>query len=1048
MNFLTRLSLANRALVALAAVGVLLFGAFTATSLKRELFPSINEPALTVTTAYPGAAPAIVESALTRKVEDAVKGAERQTEVTSVSAKGVSSVQVSYEFGVDLDKATSELQQRIARIQPDLPERVTPSVAGFKTEDLPAIVLTVAGPGDQQALARRLESVAVPRLSGLAGVREVKVDGARDDRIEVDVDPARLRRAGGTTEAVANALKGAGVPVPAGSVRNGALSLPVQVGETLASAEAVRDLRLVGAERPARLGDVASVRVGPEEPESLIRVGGRRALALSVLPAADGNTVGISHRVRDELPALAKAMGGGVTFTAVFDGAPAIEEAIGDLTTEGLLGLAFSALVILVFLFSLRSTLVTLVSIPVSLLIALIGLGAGGFSLNLLTLSALTVAIGRVVDDSIVVIENIKRHLGYGEEKRSAILGGVREVAGAVVASTLTTVAVFLPIAFTGGIVGALFSSFSLTVTIALLASLLVSLTLVPVLAYWFLKAPAAASRAASRREAEDGERSGRLQRAYVPVIRFAVRRRWVTLGAALAVFVLTAGLGTQLKTSFLDDIGGRRFTVRQEMPPGTGLEATEAASGRIEAVVRGLPHVKNSWAEVGSSDEDPSGGGTATVTVELTKDADSEALQNRVRDRLRAQGAAGRVTVDEGEGSGSTAEITVFAAGAVPEQALRGAADRVVRVMRETSGTADVRSDLGEAAQELRVRVDPAKAAALGLTETQVGQAVAQATQGEPVAKADLGGRQGDVVLRVGAGGSGGRPAGDGAAGGGAPQGDARTLAALEIPTPAGRSVRLGAVAAVTTERAPVTLTRIDGRRAVTVKAKVTGGDLGKVNGAIERRVKALPLPEGVTTDVGGTGEEQDDSFADLALALGAAILIVYLVMVGTFRSLVHPLTLLVSVPFAATGAIGLLVVTGTPLGLPALIGALMLVGIVVTNAIVLLDLVRQYREAGMSARDAVVEGGRHRVRPVLMTALATVFALVPMALGLTGEGGFISRPLAVVVIGGLTTSTVLTLVLIPTLYTIVEDVKDRFRRRRGAGDAPERDPEAQPVG
>lgn len=1042
MNFLTRLSLANRALVALAAVGVLLFGAFTATSLKRELFPSINAPALTVTTAYPGAAPAIVESALTRKVEDAVKGAERQTEVTSVSAKGVSSVQVSYEFGVDLDKATSELQQRIARIQPDLPERVTPSVAGFKTEDLPAIVLTVAGPGDQQALARRLESVAVPRLSGLAGVREVKVDGARDDRIEVDVDPAKLRRAGGTTESVANALKGAGVPVPAGSVRNGALSLPVQVGETLTSAEAVRALRLVGAERPARLGDVASVRVGPEEPESLIRVGGRRALALSVLPAADGNTVGISHRVRDELPALAKAMGGGATFTAVFDGAPAIEEAIGDLTTEGLLGLAFSALVILVFLFSLRSTLVTLVSIPVSLLIALIGLGAGGFSLNLLTLSALTVAIGRVVDDSIVVIENIKRHLGYGEEKRAAILGGVREVAGAVVASTLTTVAVFLPIAFTGGIVGALFSSFSLTVTIALLASLLVSLTLVPVLAYWFLKAPAAAS----RREAEDGERSGRLQRAYVPVIRFAVRRRWVTLGAALAVFVLTAGLGTQLKTSFLDDIGGRRFTVKQEMPPGTGLEATEAASARIEAIVRGLPHVKNSWAEVGSSDEDPSGGGTATVTVELTKDADSEALQDRVRDRLRAQGAAGRVTVDEGEGSGNTAEITVFAAGAVPEQALRGAADRVVRAMRETSGTADVRSDLGEAAQELRVRVDPAKAAALGLTETQVGQAVAQATQGEPVAKADLGGRQGDVVLRVGGGGSGGRPAGDGAAGGGS-QGDARTLAALEIPTPAGRSVRLGAVAAVTTERAPVTLTRIDGRRAVTVKAKVTGGDLGKVNGAIERRVKALPLPEGVTTDVGGTGEEQDDSFADLALALGAAILIVYLVMVGTFRSLVHPLTLLVSVPFAATGAIGLLVATGTPLGLPALIGALMLVGIVVTNAIVLLDLVRQYREAGMSARDAVVEGGRHRVRPVLMTALATVFALVPMALGLTGEGGFISRPLAVVVIGGLTTSTVLTLVLIPTLYTIVEDVKDRFRRR-GAGDAPERDPEAQPVG
>jgi HAE1 family hydrophobic/amphiphilic exporter-1 len=659
---------------------------------------------------------------------------------------------------------------------------------------------------------------------------------------------------------------------------------------------------------------------------------------------------------------------------------------------------------------------VTAVSIPLSVVLALIVLWTRDLSLNVLTLGALTIAIGRVVDDSIVVLENIKRHLGYGEERTSAILNAVREVAGAVTSSTLTTVAVFLPIGLVGGMVGELFGSFSLTVTAALLASLLVSLTVVPVLSYWFLRPPKGTPEDAdeARRLAEEKEAKSRLQRIYVPVLRFATRRRLTSVALAIVVLVGTFGMAPLLKTNFFDQGEVEVLTVKQELKPGTSLEATNAQAEKVEQLLGDTEGVKNYQVTIGSSGFMAAfGGGTdtnqASYQVTLDDSASYEEVQDRIEKGLAGLKGIGTTTITAGDGFGAQdLSVVVKAADA---DVLRTAAEEVRKTVASLDDVTDVTSDLATSVPRISVKAND-KAAAAGFNDQTLGAAVAQAVRGTNAAKAVLDDTERDVVIRSA------KPA--------------QTLKQLQDLRLG--AVKLGDIATVKLVDGPVSMTRIDGQRAATITAKPTGDNTGAVSTELQSEINALKLPDGATASIGGVSEDQEEAFANLGLAMLAAIAIVFMLLVGTFRSLVQPLILLVSIPFAATGAIGLLVATGTPMGVPAMIGMLMLIGIVVTNAIVLIDLINQYRKQGHGVVEAVVEGGRHRLRPILMTALATIFALLPMALGITGEGGFIAQPLAVVVIGGLVTSTLLTLLLVPTLYAMFELRKERRAKKRAA--------------
>ncbi|MFJ9528981.1 efflux RND transporter permease subunit [Streptomyces cyaneofuscatus] len=1039
MSWLSRFSLAQRALIGLISIVALVFGAIAIPQLKQQLLPTIELPMVSVLAPYQGASPDVVEKQVVEPLENSLKAVDGVEGITSTASEGNALIMATFDFGDEGTKQlVADIQQAVNRARAQLPATVDPQVIAGSTDDIPTVVLAVTSDKDQQALADQLDRTVVPALQDIEGVGQVTVDGVQELQVSVVPDDKKLAAAGLNAGALAQALQAGGATLPAGSFSEAGKNRTIQVGGGYTSLKQIEDLQVVakapaGATedapaKPVRLGDVAEVKQEPSTAVSITRTNGKPSLAVMATMDKDGSAVAISDAVKDKLPDLRKDLGAGAELTVVSDQGPAVSKSISGLTTEGALGLVFAVLVILVFLASIRSTLVTAVSIPLSVVLALIVLWTRDLSLNMLTLGALTIAIGRVVDDSIVVLENIKRHLGYGEERHAAIITAVKEVAGAVTSATLTTVAVFLPIGLVGGMVGQLFGSFSLTVTAALLASLLVSLTVVPVLSYWFLRAPKGTPEdaAEARRLAEEKEAASKLQRLYVPVLRFATRRRITSLVIAVAVLIATFGMLPLLKTNFFDAGEQEVLTVKQELAPGTSLQAADEAARKVEKVLTEDKGVKDYQVTVGSSGFMAAfGGGTgsnqASYQVTLKDAADYVDAQDRIDAALGKLDGIGDTTIAAGDGFGSQdLSVVVKASDA---EVLKKAAEAVRTEVATIKDVTDVQSDLAQSVPRISVTANE-KAAAAGFDSTTLGGIVAGAVRGTPAGSATLDDTERDIVIKSA------RPT--------------ATMAELKA-LPLG-PVKLGDIAKVELVPGPVSMTRIDGQRAATITAKPVGDNTGAVSATLASKIDALDLPEGATATIGGVTEDQNEAFMQLGLAMLAAIAIVFMLLVATFRSLVQPLILLVSVPFAATGAIGLLLITGTPLGVPAMIGMLMLIGIVVTNAIVLIDLINQYRSRGLGIIEAVIEGGRHRFRPIIMTALATIFALLPMALGVTGEGGFISQPLGVVVIGGLISSTVLTLVLVPTLYAMVELRKERRAKKKAAKRAAKAGVPAQP--
>lgn len=1024
MYRLARLSLAQRAVTALVTVAVAILGFVSLGSLKQELIPSVSFPTAAVLAVVPGSSPDVVEQQVTVPLENAVRGVRGVEDVTSTASTGLSVSTVTFTYGTDMADATSQLTAAISRVQRLLPADVDPQVLAGSIDDLPVVQLAAAGGTDPKALSQAVDEVLVPELEQLDDVRDVTVTGTATRQITLAVDPVGLAAAGLTPSDVSSVLQQNGITLPAGTVTEGHTTWSVQAGTPITSVEQLAALPLTSTTGTVvPLGDVVEVLDGEEAQTSFSRLDGEPSLAIAVTKTPAGNTVDVSHEVNDVLASAQDSLAArGVTVAVVFDQAPFIEESIQGLATEGGLGLLFAVVVILAFLASLRSTLVSAVSIPLSLLVAFAVMNVTGYTLNLLTLSALTIAIGRVVDDAIVVIENIKRHLSYGEPKGEAIIGAVREVGGAITASTVATVAVFAPIGFVGGVVGELFRPFAMTIAIAMGASLLVALTIVPVLAYWFLKEPAhvSAEEATRVREAAEAkERTGVWQRAYVPTLGAALRRPWVTIAVAVAVLVGTLALVPRLETNLLGSSGQDTATVTQTFEPGTSLQAQDDAAKVVEQTLADVPGVTTVLTTVGTDGFAAAfGGGTApkaTYSLTLDEDADAEAVQDDARAAVEDLDAAPttQITVSGGDAAfgSSTVDLVITAD---DDDALSSVASTVTDAVSGVDGVQSVTNNLAADQQVVDVTVDRDKAAAVGLSETALAGMVAAVMQPSQIGQLDLG--DGPVTVRM--------QVGDAPA-------TVDALAAMPVVTAAG-PVPLSSLASVEKVDVPSAITRMDGARTATVAVTPAGQDVGSLSASLQKVVDELDLPAGTHVELGGVAADQQDAFGDLGLALLLAIAIVYIVMVATFNSLAQPFILLVSVPFAATGALGALLLTGTPLGVPALIGMLMLVGIVVSNAIVLIDLINQYRTAGRPLREAVTEGARQRLRPIVMTAAATIFALLPMAFGATGGGAFISQPLALVVIGGLLSSTLLTLLVVPALYTLYEGRGERRAARR----------------
>jgi HAE1 family hydrophobic/amphiphilic exporter-1 len=1042
VSSLAVLSLKNRALIALITIVAAVFGSLALANSKQELIPSIELPVLSVVTTYPGASPDVVNNDVSTPIETAIQGVPGLESTTATSTTNASIIQASFTYGTDLATSEQKILQAINRIESQLPDDVEPNVISASIDDFPVVQIAVTGYDDEAAAQAALEASVVPDLEDVDGVNAAEIVGGIGQRITVTPDQAALAGRGFTQQSITDALDANGVLFPGGEITEADQTLTVQTGAKITSVDELAALPLVPTDAAqigagaVTIGDVATVTEESDPVASISRVDGEPALTVAVTKLPSANTVDVSRGILDLLPTLEDDVSG-ATFTVVFDQAPFIQQSIEALAQEGLLGLVFAVLVILIFLLSVRSTLVTAISIPTSVLITFIGIQAFGYSLNILTLGALTIAIGRVVDDSIVVIENIKRHYVQGADKLASILLAVREVAAAITASTLTTVAVFLPIAFVGDLTGELFRPFALTVTIAMVSSLLVALTIVPVLAYWFLRPgkPVLDEHGEPVDPEDPGAPPSRLQKAYLPALRWTLSHSAVTLGLAILVLVGTLAAIPLMKVNFLGDSGQNTLTVTQELAPAASLDAEDAAAQRVEEALIGLDGVETVQTSIGSSGSalrDAFSGGGAGVTYSITTDADAD--QTAVRDAVQAAVAdlddVGTVTVAAAGGGFGSSDIEVDVT--APDAAtLRDATDAVVTALQDREGLGQVSSNLAASLPYISVAVDRAAAAERGLSEVAVGGLVSNTMQPRQVGMIEVDEAAVTVYLAAAS-----TPA------------TIDDLRALQIPTAAG-PVRLDEIATVEQADGPTSITTERGQRTATVTVTPSGDDLNAASTLVNEALADVDLPQGADASVGGVLTQQQEGFAQLGLAMLAAILIVYIIMVATFRSLRQPLLLLVSVPFAATGAILLQIASGIPLGIASLIGVIMLIGIVVTNAIVLVDLVNQYREKGLSTHDATIAGGSRRLRPILMTALATIFALTPMALGITGHGGFISQPLAIVVIGGLVSSTVLTLLVLPTLYNLVEGARERRAARRGDGsESDDAEPHAAPSG
>jgi HAE1 family hydrophobic/amphiphilic exporter-1 len=998
MSPLIRLSLRFGSVVILAVILLFSVGIWAATQLQQDLLPNISVPSFTVITADPGASPGVVDQQVTLPVVNALQGVAGVTSVDSTSSSGASIVTVQFKDGTDLTAARQAMSTSLDRARATLPAPVQPpTIETFSTSSVPVLQYAAYANESLADLATQLRSVALPKLAGLSGVSTVNLTGAPTQEVDVTLDPAKLAAHGLGVGQVSAALAQATTVQSVGALKDNGAVIPLQIAGALTSLDQIANVRVGPASTIHDIGSVALVAVPAD---TITRTNGNPSVGLSVIKAPDANTVSVANEIKAALPDIRNAIGHGVQFQSVLDQATPITDAIGSIVREGLLGALFAILVIFLFLRSARATLVAAVSIPLSLMVALIVLWWQGITLNILTLGGLMVAIGRVVDDAIVVLENISRHVTEGEGPLAAAYTGGREIVTAVTSSTLTTVGVFLPIAFLTGIAGSFFRPFALTVVTALLASLLVAVTVVPLLASRFLKP--------KLRQVGAPQSRSWLQAGYVPVIRWATSHRAITLVTAGAIFLGSLGLVPFLRINLLDPSSSPNFPVSLTMPDNSTLAQTNAETETVENLVRGLPGISAFQATVGGTSDPfappgsvPADPAASQITVLVNPNTYNQALSN-VTAALKNYHGPARVAVGQAQSSANASSSQMQVQVHAPNQGtLQQSTDRLMSALSKVSGLSELKSNLTASKPQYQL-VPTDRLGQTGLSVQQLAGLVAQQINGQVAAQALL--PSGPISVRVQL-----------------PPGTAdtpATLLSLRIPTAAG-PLPLSTLATLQQVSGPQTINRSNADRSATVTGTITSNNTQAVQTRVDAAIKSVSLPAGTSVSTGGVFAQLSSVLTQFIIAILVAIGLVYLIMVATFRSLIKPLVLLVSIPFAATGAIAALVVTGTALSLPAMLGLLMLIGIVVTNAIVLLDLVEQYRERGLPLQQALIEGGRHRLRPILMTAVATMLALAPLAFSGNSGGGFIGAPLAIVVIGGLFTSTLLTLILVPVLYS-----------------------------
>jgi len=1021
---LSRLSVRHPVTTAMLVLTIVLFGVISLGELPLDLLPRIDYPMLVVVARYPGAAPAEVEQLVTRRLEEAAARMAGLDLLSSSSREGTCTVQARFAWGTNLDQAAIDMREKIDMVRPYLPadvENISVVKADMSLD--PIMRIDLYGEIDLGQLTDLATDVTKPALERLEGVAAVDVIGGVNRKVFVDVDPRRLQAYGLTISHVTAALRQENLSLPGGDVPIGDKRYKVRTIGELKNLEDIEEIRLLsaaGASVPMR--EVAAISAGPEEQSSIARFDGKPSVSLMLQKRSDANTVQVTRAVRQSMAEISKSLPAGVKLAASEDQSDFIEWAVQSVSSSAIQGGILAVVVLFIFLRDWRSTTVIGLSIPVSIVATFVAMYFSKMTLNLMSLGGMALGVGMLVDNSIVVLENVYRHhTELGKPPFEAAVRGAEEVGMAITASTLTNLVVFLPIVFIGGLSSHLFRQLALVITYSIASSLLVAVTVVPVGSALLLSIPH--SRERSRGVlGRLGDVVDSWPRSYRRALDAFLKRPRAAFVLIVICIVVSAGLVPLIGGEFLPPMDRHEINVRVSLEGGSRLEATDKVVRAVEDVVSRMPEVQDYSAFVGGS-RSLGGAGvvpeSGSVNVRLKQGRGSgrstievqQAIKQALPPFAGAVVKVERVTGVAGEQSfmGTPVQLTIKG----PDNTVLGTLQKEVAArLSALPALKEVDSGTEDVLPELHVEVDRRRASSYGLSAGYVATVVRASIQGETATRFRAAGTEYDAVVRLG----------------GAYRESVTDVENMLLTSPTGQIVPLWQVAQVSRQVGPPSIQRRDQTRVVTVQARATGRDLNAAIGASKRALASMPLPEGYSIEFTGQAQEMLGAFSSLGWVLVIALLLDYIVLASQFESLVHPVTVMITVPLAAIGSVVGLFITGKTFSVPSLIGFITLAGVVVNNAIVFVDYANQLRKEGMEMRAALMTTGETRLRPILMTSLTTVFGLVPLSLGI-GSGGELEGPLAVVVMGGLITSTFLTLFVIPVMYIAMENLMSRLR-------------------
>lgn len=1023
----TEIAIRRPAFVTMIFVALAVLGVFGYNRMGVDLLPKMDWPYVSVVTVYPGAGPKEVESLVSKPLEEAVTGIGNLDNVRSYSYEGVSVVLAQFGFSSDVDVVTNEVQRKVETIRNALPDDAdAPRISKADMNAFPIVRVSLTGRMDPRDLYQLAKDRIKDRLEQVQGVSTVTIVGGREREIRVEVDNGRLRSFGLSILQVSAALRRENLDFPTGRIDEPVNQYIVRLAGKFRSLDEIGDVVVAsGPSGEVRLRDIATVKDAWRENYTLSRLNGESSIALVIQKQSDANSVKTSDLLRAAMAEFEAEQGGRVRFTVAQDITQFTRDSISEVQRDLFLAILMVAIVLFLFLGSARNSLIVLLSIPTSLVTTFFFMYLFDYTLNMVSLMALALVIGILVDDSIVVLESIHRHLARGEEPATAAVNGRSEIGFAAVAITLVDVVVFLPISLVGGVVGRIFSEFGITIVVSTLLSLFVSFTLTPMLAARWTRLTARASGNGSggfagiRRFAGRFERwQERLSERYGGVLAWALDHRKTVVAASaglLAASLALVPLGL-IGTEFITETDRGEFAVNIDLPLGTALVRTDAAIREVEKVVASMPEVESYLTTVGRQQTEWKNAEQSNVGQIQVKLADAfgrdrsskEVMMDIRRGAEAVPGVRTSFAVMGMWGMAAAAPVQIEVIGSDLDT-VTAFAGRVSDILAGLEGIADVRTSWEEGKPEVQISIDRDRSAMMGLTLGEVGLAVRTALEGDVATKYKEGDTEYDtrVVLD-----RKDRLAAD-------------DVAAIALLNRYGQPVQLGQVADIRQGRGPSEIQRKDRERLVTVTSNLSGEvALGELVAEAERLITAAGIPAGVRIFYGGEAENMRDMFGDMTIALGLAILFVYMIMVSLFESYLHPLTIMFSLPLALVGALGSLAFAGMTLNMFSMIGLIMLMGLVTKNAILLVDRTNVLRARGTGLREALVDAGRTRLRPILMTTATMVFGMMPLALAL-GAGSEMRQGMAVVVIAGLISSTVLTLVLVPVVYSIVDGLR-----------------------